>query len=346
MFHWHLSPDSRFCWLPDMMALDPHSLAFHTTNHLDILNFAGNFGFEICRFGHQWTALLNKAKYGGLVLLLGAGGVVVYLLSKKSWVDGEDHGRGGGENANSQTSSKGFVKWLFEEELVEDFDEETNVFGRYFGPADPSLERCMSSGDADEENDSDDLSLNSLSTSPSPRRFLRRPLATQQRPEQHYRVNITNPCPRCDKGICRLKKHIIASRASSTPSSCYSNSPRTSRPIKTSTPEEMAVQRTLALGRLSSLYHGVGADLRQEGDGQESQDESSAASHSDQGFRFTPELEQAVSPQRAPRDAGQCRRCLGHRQTSLWLTSLGRTLLIPLLNLFPHYLSADPCSIW
>ena len=105
------------------MALDPHSLAFHSTAHLDILNFAGNFGFEICRFGHEWTALLNKAKYGGLVLLLGAGGVVVYLLSKKSWADGEDYGRGGNEGTTSQSSSKGFVKWLFEEELVEDIHE-------------------------------------------------------------------------------------------------------------------------------------------------------------------------------------------------------------------------------
>jgi len=283
VFQWHLSPDSKLCWLPGM-ALDPHSLAFHSTAHLDILNFAGNFGFEICRFGHEWTALLNKAKYGGLVLLLGAGGVVVYFLSRKSWADGDDYGRGGNEPTNSQSSSKGFVKWLFEEELVEDLDDETNVFGRYFGPADPSLERCMSSGDADGENESDDLSLNSLSTSPSPRRFLRRPLSTQQRPEQNCRVNISNPCPRCDKGICRLKKHL-ASRASSTPSSCYSNSPRTLRPIKTSTPEDMAVQRTLALGRLSSLFHGVGGDLRQEGDGQESQEESSAC-HSEQGFRF------------------------------------------------------------
>ena len=276
VFHWHLSPDSKLSLLPGM-ALDPHSLAFHSTAHLDILNFAGNFGFEICRFGHEWTALLNKAKYGGLVLLLGAGGVIVYFLSKKSWAEGEGFGKGGDGQGASQSSSKGFVKWLFEEELVEDFDDEANVFGRYFGPADPS------SGDADGENESDDLSLNSLSTSPSPRRLLRRPLATLPRPERNSPVNITNPCPRCDKGTCRLKKHL-ASRTSSTPSSCYSNSPRTLRPMKTSTPEDLAVQRTLALGRLSSLIHGVGDDLRQEGDGQESSEDSSVC-NSDQGVR-------------------------------------------------------------
>ena len=246
--------------------MDTQALAYQSTTELDIINFAGNFGFEICKFGHEWSTLFNKAKYGGLVLLLGACGRVVYLLSKKHW-------RGDGEGGNRDPSQKSFVKWLFEEELLEDFGEETNVFGRYFGP-DPSLDgRLSSDGDADGENDSEDLSLNSLTSSPSSRKLLKTP------------ATISHPCPRCDKGVCRLKRHL-ASRTSSTPSSSYSSSPHSCRPVQTSTPdtEEPPLQRTHALGR---LFHRGGAVLRQDGDGQERrQDEASSSPSSDLSPRF------------------------------------------------------------
>ena len=139
---------------------------------------------------------------------------------------------------------------------MEDFDDETEVFSRYFGP-DP-LEDHGSSGDADAENDSDDLSLNSLSVDSSPRKLLKRRSVGQ---EERTPAAISHPCPRCVKGTCRLRRHL-ASRASSTPSSCYSTSPK-SRPMDTSTPEYDLIQRSSALGRLSQRT------LRQEGDGRE-----------------------------------------------------------------------------
>ena len=268
VFSWYLNSDSRVTWGPVM---DPQALAFYSTTELDIVNFAGNFGFEICKFGHEWTALLNKARYSSLVLLLGAGGVVVYLLRKRRREE-----RGGEreeDGTNQRVTSKSFVKWLFEEELVENFDDETDVVGRYFGPDPSSLEDRVSSGDADAENDSDDLSLNSLSNNLSPRRLLRR---RSPRPERTP-ANISNPCPRCVKGTCRLKRHL-ASRASSTPSSSYSTSPKSRQPLKTSTPEidDYVMQRPSAFSRLSSLYQRAGAVLRQQGDGQEKQTEEEA----------------------------------------------------------------------
>ena len=111
---------------------------------------------------------------------------------------------------------------------MDDFDDETEVFSRYFGP-DP-LEDHGSSGDADAENDSDDLSLNSLSVDSSPRKLLKRQWVGQ---EEGTPAAISHPCPKCVKGTCRLRRHL-ASRASSTPSSCYSTSPK-SWPMDTST---------------------------------------------------------------------------------------------------------------
>jgi len=249
-------------------AMERQALAFHSTAQLDIVNFGGSFNLELCRFGHQWSSLLDKAKCGGLVLLLGVGGVIVYLMKRKSgrrrdYADGDDDG-------NSMFPHN-LVKWLVEDELVEDLEGEVNVFGRYFGPT-ISLETSAGSGDADGEHDSDDLSLNSISSDSSPRRmFLRRPINVIRRKDRTP-AKIPNPCPRCVKGTCRLKRHL-ASRSSSTPSSssCYSGSPKTSRNLKTSTPdtEDLSLQSSTALGRLSSPpYFFPGASQRQEGDGQ------------------------------------------------------------------------------
>ena len=68
---WYLS-DSEMSLYP---VQGHHGYVFHGTAGVDIINFAGNMSFEICKFGHGWSTLLNKAKYSSCVFLLGAGAI-------------------------------------------------------------------------------------------------------------------------------------------------------------------------------------------------------------------------------------------------------------------------------
>ena len=54
---------------------------------------------------------MNRARYSSLVLLLGAGGVIVYLLKRRDRGKEQD----GGQDRVSLKSSS-LVKWLFEDE--------------------------------------------------------------------------------------------------------------------------------------------------------------------------------------------------------------------------------------
>ena len=240
---------------------------FHGTDGIDIVNFAGNLSFEICKFGHEWETILNKAKYSSLIILLGAGGAVIYFW-RKSIASPDTSPRSPGLSARS------FIKWLFDEELVEDEMENTSdVHGYYFGPILSNNEHG-SSEDADEEDDSDDLSLNSLSAKSSPHKFLKKPFfdislngstARFKNNRNNFNtcspVQITHPCPKCVKGTCRLKKHQLPKNSSNS-SSCYSGSPKTQ--MKTSIPEflyseeDQILQKTFASNRLTYRYYRPG----------------------------------------------------------------------------------------
>merc|ERR1711892_128978 len=190
--------------------------------------------------------MFEKSKYSSLILLLGAGGALIYFWKKST-------------------------------------DDTSNVHGYYFGPSLSHEQEHTSSNDADEENDSDDLSLNSLSLESSPHKFLKKPLYYISQKENSAKMNntqndsnidshvrIRNPCPKCEKGTCRLKKHQLP-KISSNSSSCYSGSPnmqmKTSTPEFISSEEDLILQRTVASNRLTYRFYRPGLDLRMKGDG-------------------------------------------------------------------------------
>ena len=281
---WYLNHD-KISFFPsaDMF----HSCAFHGTSETDIVNFAGSVSFEICKFGHEWNALLKQAKTSSLIFLVGAGGagVVIYLWNKEKSPppDSDDASGPSAPRRKSRFSAKGFFKWLFDEELVEDCTEDPSTLqGRYFGPQLPLDERLnernSSSNDADASEDSDDHSLNSISPkNKSPKKFLKRPLFDiNQRGKSPFSqrgctpFRISNPCPNCVKGTCRVKKHQRPNISSSTSSSSGSPLGRYPGP-KTSTPEynpenDQVLHRGEALHRLHKQCPN-GLETREGGDG-------------------------------------------------------------------------------
>jgi len=281
---WYLNHD-KFSFFPSAEMF--HSCAFHGTSETDLVNFSGSVSFEICKFGHEWSALLKQAKTSSLILLFGAGGagVIIYLWNKEKSPPPYDDDSNGAPSPRrkSRFSAKGFFKWLFDEELVEDCtDDPSTLHGRYFGPQQPLDERLndrnSSSNDADASEDSDDHSLNSISPkTKSPKKFLKRPLFDiNQRGKSPFShrgsgstpFRISNPCPNCVKGTCRVKKHQRPNTSSSTSSS--SGSPLNRYPVpKTSTPEyssenEQVLHRGEVLNR---LHKTDGLEAREGGDG-------------------------------------------------------------------------------
>lgn len=276
---WYLT-NGEMSWYP---LQGSHDCVFHGTASLDILNFAGNVSLDICKLGHEWTSYLNKAKFSGWVVLVGAGGVILYLWSKSLKHSSDTPPR------SPRLSARSFMKWLLDEELLEDeSDDPSNVHGYYFGPSLSDVHEQYSSNDADEENDSDDLSLNSLSAKSSPCKFLKKPLydlsfkgnttrfKTEENNTKYQNMWIPNPCPKCEKGTCRLKKHQLPKNPSNT-SSCYSESPifalKTSTPDSLSGEEDQILQRTVASNKLTYRYYRPGVDLRMQGDGSDHVDE-------------------------------------------------------------------------
>lgn len=258
-----------------------HGCAFHDTTGVDIITFAGNLSFEICEYGNTWITVWNKAKSSSLLVLVGAGAAFIYFWRKS--LQNDPPNSPNLPPSSPRLSARGFIKWLFEEELVEDGTyDPSHIHGYYFGPSLSENLGQSSSNDADCENDSDDLSLNSLSASSSPCRFLSKPLynislkgnierlkTNKCKSAFNNPVQITNPCPKCEKGTCRLKKHQTQNIFSSS-SSCYSGSPK----IHTKTPDllqhsydDQILQRTVASSRLTYRYYRPGFDLRMRGDG-------------------------------------------------------------------------------
>jgi len=247
---WYLTQETMTC-LPTSL----QSCAYHGSTETDIVNFAGNLSLEICKIGQEWSFLLKRAKYSSLVLLLGAGGVVVYLL--RSGGKGQPPPKKRDRQPRYQ-QPKSFWSWLFEEELVEDFTSDHYfLHSHYFGPSLSIPENLKTATESPGEPRFDlpnliheDVSLNSLSQKTSPKKFLKRPLYdVRQRGKTGLyleravsnHAHISNPCPKCVKGTCRLKKHQQQQQSSSSSSTSYSGSPqsRTSSLPATSTPGEL-----------------------------------------------------------------------------------------------------------
>lgn len=266
---WYLTQESMTC-LPASLP----SCAYHGGSETDILNFAGNLSLEICKFGQEWSFLLKRAKYSSLVLLLGAGGVVVYMLrSGKKKPPSQDR--------KPRYQPKSFWSWLFEEELVEDFSADHYfLHSHYFGPSLSFSENLKTVADISGDRvidlplEQEDVSLNSLSMKTSPKKFLKRPLYDVRQRGKTYQflervatpAHITNPCPKCVKGTCRLKKHHVQQHSSSS-SSNYSGSPQ-NRTYKqsTSTPDDLEDMNPAMLQ--------VFFRQRMDGDGSDEQDAS------------------------------------------------------------------------
>ena len=78
---WYLTTETMSFYSASSATLHPHC-GYHGAAEADLVTFAGHLSFELVQLGREWRALLGRARgaSAGLVLLLGAGGVVVYLL--------------------------------------------------------------------------------------------------------------------------------------------------------------------------------------------------------------------------------------------------------------------------
>ena len=131
---------------------------------IDLINFGGNFSLELLRFGQSWQETLRNVKLKSLVVLVGTGGLILYLLRRSR-----------PPSSSSSWPGQGLLAWLLAEELVESpstfYSHQHNLNSYYFGPELGQVQPPSPSS-----SDSEDLSLNSLSSKSSPVRFLRAPL--------------------------------------------------------------------------------------------------------------------------------------------------------------------------
>ena len=119
------------------------ALPFSNTAEVDLLNFGASLSFDLCKAGHC-DQLLDRAKYTGLVTLLGAGGVVLYLTKQKQkTIIISDHDR------ESWMSKLNVLKWIFENdhESDESYDPSFSTFlkGYNFGLLLPQSNEIFSS---------------------------------------------------------------------------------------------------------------------------------------------------------------------------------------------------------
>ena len=298
---WSLTDgDMAFVLPPGTLASpdDIWQLLYTGTSTQDILTFGGNFSLECARLSRAWLdSLAPRHRLRSLLLLLGAGGAILYCLrrSRRSRPPA---------SAASVLSSlvRGLWDWLYSEELIEDpssFYDSYSLNSYYFGPdlsqyRDPGdLHDQVSSNDAEDEDSDDDLSLNCLSNKTSPVKFLKKPLFDLSRDGTTSRfkglnspflsiedqvtdispVSSLHPPASSSKGRrSRLRRHHLLPPSSSS-SSTHSGSPIFRFNMKTSTPEtqteeDQVLQRTVAFSRLT--HAGLGLDaLRMRGDGGE-----------------------------------------------------------------------------
>lgn len=296
IFSWYLSDSDMSYILPGAVNGNGQE-CFHYLYtgacSLDLINFSGNISLECFKYGTDWIKTLRHVKLKtAAVLVIGVGGALLYCLRRP-------RPRGSSRGLSSWSWPGQLWEWLFAEELVEDpslFYDSYDLHSYYFGPNNVIYQDYIDNitnshedpaNDAEDEDESEDFSLNSLSNKSSPVKFLKKPLfdISYDRKSARFRnlhtpnandrespspVQIYHPCPNCVKGNCRLKRHQL-STASSTTSSCYSGSPIFRNRIKTSTPEQaeedQIMQRTVAYNRLTFRHFVPGHDIRMRGDG-------------------------------------------------------------------------------
>lgn len=232
------------------------SLPFANTVELDLINFAGSFSFEIVKCAH-WAELLDRAKYPGLVILLGAGGVVLYFA------------RYGQKQITARMRDQGDMKhrvinWIFEDDEDNEEFGHSSVFnllqGYSLGLLRPLVNKSLFEGQ------SSDIGLNSITAnSISPRKFLKQPLYRKDESERSTLpgdCSMRQPCHYLDKG--QTSKHLRDKR------SLYK--------LRLKRPEDkLIIQRPVASNRLSFKYFQPGCDLRMDGDGCEQPDQNDEA---------------------------------------------------------------------
>jgi len=245
-----------------------------------IFNLAGSFSLEFrSKLVEELGSIVDRNKGTSVILLLGAaGGIVFYVLRRKNRSqDVSKFPQDVGKCKKPRFQKRGsFWSWLFEEEIVEDLSRDSYLLrSHYFGPS-PSSTRPGSRLDISTPqysqvnlsstecgNFDHDVSLNSFTSQSTPRKFLKAPLlfdirrSGQTRRSQSIKPgrsggvqNLSapplssrcNPCPRCVKGTCRIKRHQVChqNEASSGSSSALSTSPINQfdrKYIKTSTPD-------------------------------------------------------------------------------------------------------------
>jgi len=300
IFSWYLSDSDMSYILPGAVngsGQECFHYLYTGASSLDLINFSGNISLECFKYGTDWIRTLRHVKLKtASVLVIAVGGAILYYLRRP-----RPPGSSGGHRGLSSWRWPGQTlwEWLFAEELVEDpslFYDSYDLHSYYFGPNNIIYQEYIdqfsnshedAANDAEDEADSEDFSLNSLSNKSSPVKFLKKPIfdISYDGKSARFRnlftpkvndrespspVQTYNPCPNCVKGNCRLKRHQI-STASSTTSSCYSGSPIFRNRIKTSTPEQaeedQILQRTVAYNRLTFRHFVPGHDIRMRGDG-------------------------------------------------------------------------------
>ena len=262
----------------------------------DLVQLTGLLSDELVKLGRELGCALRRTRASSVVLLLGAGGAVIYFLSQGRRPPAPRTSRRGGSR-QQRFRQRSLWSWLFEEELVEDFSKDAYfLHSHYFGPAaasgrnhlhpPPRLPSYLLT-DSDGSADRKCAGLNGLWAEDRPKKFLKRPLYDiRQRGETRHLVadhsggkllalpasintnttpvHISNPCPRCVKGTCRLKKHqhqlILQSSCSS---SNYSGSPPGQHKVKTSTPDP----EDLRAGLMTATTHHHHRPERLSGDG-------------------------------------------------------------------------------
>lgn len=256
----------------------PTSGGTGTDQDTGLFNLAGSFSLEFrSKLVEELGSIVDKNKGTSVILLLGAaGGIVFYVLRRKNRSqDAPTFPQDASKCKKPRFQKRGsFWSWLFEEEIVEDLSRDSYLLrSHYFGPS-PSTTRPGSKLDMSTSeystinlsstecaNFDHDVSLNSFTSQSTPRKFLKAPLlfdirrSGQTRRSQSLKPgrnvqNLSapplstrcNPCPRCVKGTCRIKRHQVCQQneASSGSSSALSTSPINQfdrKYMKTSTPD-------------------------------------------------------------------------------------------------------------